>query len=238
MNFDTYHSGRGHRGNRRGRGFEGRGELTGRCGEGREGRGMRGMGAGRGHARGGGRGRGGFDRPDDDFGAGFGDGGGRGGRGGGRRRLFDNAGLRLLLLHLTAQEPRHGYDLIREIETLSGGAYIPSPGMIYPALTMMAEMDHIAEQASEGTRKRFAITPEGEAFLTENAGERDAVLARLAVLAQQAAPVADHAPVRRAMENLKAALRIRLHKEGSDGDTIFDVAALIDEAASRIERLK
>lgn len=233
MNFDTEYSGRGHKG----RGFRGRGESARRCGEGREnreGRGMRAMGAGRGPARGEGRGRGGFDRFDDDFGAGF----GRGGRGGGRRRLFDNAGLRLLLLHLTAQEPRHGYDLIREIESLSGGAYVPSPGMIYPALTMMAEMDHIAEQASEGTRKRFAITAQGEAFLADNAGERDAVLARLALLARQAAPVADHAPVRRAMENLKAALRIRLQKEGADGDTILDVAALIDDTASRIERLK
>lgn len=193
---------------------------------------MRGMREG---GRGFGRGRGGFSGFGDEPG-GFGE--GRGGRGGGRRRLFDNAGLRLLLLHLTAQEPRHGYDLIREIETLSGGAYVPSPGMVYPALTMMAEMEQIAEQPSEGTRKRFAATPQGEAYLAGHAQERDALLARLTSLAEQARPSADYAPVRRAMDNLKASLRIRLQKEGADAETILDVAALIDEAAAKIERLR
>ena len=215
--------------------MEGRG---GRGGRGPMGAG-RGEGDGRGEGRGPGRGRGGF--------AGFGPGSGdefsgfaegRGGRGGGRKRLFDNAGLRLLLLHLTAQEPRHGYDLIREIEALSGGAYVPSPGMVYPALTMMAEMDHIVEQPSEGTRKRFAVTPQGEAFLAEHAKERDEVLARLTGMAEAVVPRGDIAPVRRAMENLKASLRIRLQKEGADQETILDIAGLIDEAAAKIERLK
>jgi len=236
----------GRRGGGRGRAFRERPE-TGGVGrerratmEGRGGRGgrgadspMRGMREG---GRGFGRGRGGLPGFGDEPG-GFGE--GRGGRGGGgRRRLFDNAGLRLLLLHLTAQEPRHGYDLIREIETLSGGAYVPSPGMVYPALTMMSEMEQIAEQPSEGTRKRFAATPQGEAYLAEHAQERDALLARLTSLAEQARPSADYAPVRRAMDNLKASLRIRLQKEGADAETILDVAALIDEAAAKIERLK
>jgi hypothetical protein len=57
-------------------------------------------------------------------------GGGRGGRGGGRRRLFGNDALKLILLKLIAQGPRHGYDLIREIENLSGEAYAPSPGVV------------------------------------------------------------------------------------------------------------
>lgn len=191
------------------------------------------MGGGRGFGRGHGHGRGGFDPFGDDF---F---GGRGGHGGGgRKRYFDNNQLRLLLADLIRQEPRHGYELIREIETLSGGIYVPSPGMVYPALTLMTEMEHIAEQPSEGTRKRFAITPEGEAWLAENAQDRDDVLGRLKNLAAKAGMTADHAPVRRAMENLKAALRIRLQKEGADNDTILDVAALIDDAATRIERLK
>ena len=121
---------------------------------------------------------------------------------------------------------------------MSGGAYAPSPGMVYPALTMMADMEHIAEQPAEGTRKCFAVTPQGSAFLAEHAKDLEAVLARLTLLAEQARPVADHAPVRRAMDNLKASLRIRLQREGADTDTILDVAALIDEAATKIERLR
>ncbi|MPT47360.1 MAG: PadR family transcriptional regulator [Sphingobium sp.] len=184
-----------------------------------------------------GRGRGGrgFDRDGRGAGGMRGDGGARGG---GRRRQFDNEGLRLLLLHLTSQEPRHGYEMIRAIEELSGGLYVPSPGMVYPALSLLAEMEQIEQQPGEGARKRFAITPAGDSFLAEHAQERDAVLARLQHLSQRATPSADHAPIFRAMDNLKAALRIRLEREGADADTILDVAALIDEAAAKIERLK
>lgn len=166
----------------------------------------------------------------------FGEGFGRG-RGGGRRgRLFDNGELRLLLLDLFAQGPRHGYELIREIEMLSNGIYVPSPGMVYPALTMMAEMGHIAEQPGEGARKLYAITDEGQEWLAARAEGSSELLQRLSGLAKHAGP--GHAPVRRAMENLKASLRIRLGREGADEQTILDVASLIDEAAAKIERLK
>lgn len=180
---------------------------------------------------GGGRGRSGFRLGRDGHGLGR-----EGGQG--RRRLFGNEELRLLMLHLIAQEPRHGYELIRAIEELSGGVYSPSPGMIYPALTLLAEMEQIAEQPGEGSRKRFAITETGAAYIAENSGERDRLLARLKMLAEREGQRPDFAPVHRAMDNLKAALRNRLAKEGADEQTMLDVAALIDEAASKIERLK
>ncbi|MBN9121321.1 MAG: PadR family transcriptional regulator, partial [Planctomycetes bacterium] len=88
--------------------------------------------------------------------------GGRGerssGRGEGRaRRMFDGGELRLVLLKLIADEPRHGYDLIREIENLTGGAYAPSPGVVYPTITMLDDMGFIEQQQSEGAKKAFAI---------------------------------------------------------------------------------
>jgi DNA-binding PadR family transcriptional regulator len=167
----------------------------------------------------------------------FGEDGPRGGGGrGGRRRLFDNEALRLILLKLIADEPRHGYELIRAIEALSGEAYAPSPGVVYPTLTLLAETDLIAEQPGEGARKRFAITDAGAAQLAERQAALDLALARLASLAQRAQRV-DPAPVRRAMHNLRFAIQHRLEKEGADNQTMFDVAALIDEAASKIERL-
>jgi len=82
------------------------------------------------------------------------------GRGGGRRRMFDGGELRLVLLKLIAEKPRHGYDLIRAIEERTGGAYAPSPGIVYPTLTMLSDMGLIEEQTAEGARKLFAITPE------------------------------------------------------------------------------
>lgn len=173
---------------------------------------------------------------DDGFGRHGPRGGGRGGPGGGRRRLFDNDALRLILLKLIADEPRHGYELIRAIEALSGETYAPSPGVVYPTLTLLADMEFIAEQPGEGSRKRFAITEAGTAQLAERKAELEAALGRLAVLAKKAERT-DGGPVRRAMHNLRFALQNRLEKEGADEQTLFDVAALIDEAATKIERL-
>ncbi|MCH3755953.1 PadR family transcriptional regulator, partial [Campylobacter coli] len=108
----------------------------------------------------------------------FGEKGGHGG-GGGRRRMFDGSELRLVLLKMIADAPRHGYELIKAIEEMTGGAYAPSPGVVYPALTMLNEMELIEEQASEGARKRFAVTPAGEAHLAEHAEAVTALIARL-----------------------------------------------------------
>src|SRR4051812_42034610 len=73
----------------------------------------------------------------------------------GRRRMFESGELRLVLLKLIADEPRHGYDLIRAIEDLTHGSYAPSPGVVYPTLTMLQDMGLIQEAAAEGTRKAF-----------------------------------------------------------------------------------
>lgn len=159
-----------------------------------------------------------------------------GGRGGGRRRLFDNETLRLILLKLIADEPCHGYELIRAIEALSGEAYAPSPGVVYPTLTLLSEMDLIAEQPGEGSRKRFAITDAGHAYIADRRDALDMALERLAHLARKARRV-DGGPVRRAMHNLRFAVQQRMEKESADDQTMFDIAALIDDAASKIERL-
>lgn len=167
----------------------------------------------------------------------FGDGApGGGGRGGGRRRLFDNDALKLILLKLIGDTPRHGYDLIREIQSLSGEVYAPSPGVVYPTLTLLADMDLIAEQPGQGSRKLFAITDEGTAYLADNGDALTLVMERIASLAQKAERT-DGAPVRRALHNLRMAIHQRLEKEGADKQTMFDVASLIDEAATKIERL-
>ena len=159
---------------------------------------------------------------------------GRSGRS--RRRVFDSGELRLVLLKLIADEPRHGYELIRAIEELSGGSYVPSPGMVYPTLTLLDEMGHIAETRSEGARKAFAVTPDGTAHLVERKAEVDALFARLAELANVQERT-DSSPLRRAMGNLREALINRLGRDGVQKQTVYDAVAIIDEAAQKIERL-
>ena len=153
---------------------------------------------------------------------------------GGRRRMFDSGELRLVLLKLISDQPRHGYDLIRAIEEMTGGAYAPSPGVVYPTLTMLEDMGHIDEQKSEGARKAFAITAEGAAHLESNKAEVDAILARLASLAAELEKF-DGVTVRRAMLNLRMAIRGRLMQEGADKATMREVTAILDEAARKIE---
>ncbi len=158
------------------------------------------------------------------------------GPGGRRRRLFDSGALRLMVLQLLHDAPRHGYDLIRALDEASSGAYVPSPGMIYPLLSMLVEMDLVQEIASEGARKMLAITPAGEAELVEQADKVTALFAKLETLAQ-ARDKTDAMPVRRAMHNLRSILMARLAQDGVSQDTIFAAVALIDDAAQKIERL-
>ena len=163
--------------------------------------------------------------------------GGEGGHGGRSRRMFDGGELRLVLLALIADTPRHGYDLIREIEERTGGAYAPSPGVVYPTLTLLADMGLIEERESEGAKKLYGATPAGEAHLAENADTVTALMGRLAELGVMRERT-DGGPVRRAMANLRSALHDRLHRVGADGDLLHDVAAIIDEAVQKIERLQ
>ena len=173
------------------------------------------------------------------FGHGFGGGGRRGGgRGerGERRRMFDGGELRLVLLKLIADEPRHGYDLIRQIEELTGGSYAPSPGVIYPTLTMLDDMGLIEAQQSDGAKKLFAITDAGRAELEANSEIVEAAIARLTAVGEETQRT-DSASVRRAMGNLRQVLMNRLGDRDLDNAALHDIVALIDEAAQKIERL-
>jgi DNA-binding PadR family transcriptional regulator len=151
--------------------------------------------------------------------------------------MFDSGELRLVLLKLIADEPRHGYDLIRAIEELTGGEYAPSPGVVYPTLTLLQDMGLIDEAPGEGTRKSFQATDEGRAYLEERSDEVDALFERLDDLKPRSENTAGPA-IGRAIKNLMTALGHRLKREGFDEDLFLEVAAILDEAAQKIERVK
>jgi DNA-binding PadR family transcriptional regulator len=106
------------------------------------------------------------------FGRGFMEGGGMGGRGFGMGRKLASADLQLLVLKLLEEKPRHGYEVIKELEERSKGFYVPSPGMVYPALTYLEELEHATVEAS-GTRKLYSITAAGQAHLEANRSRAD-----------------------------------------------------------------
>ena len=181
-----------------------------------------------------------------DFGNGFGDGmgdsfgPGRGGRGGGprgRRRMFESGELRLVLLRLVADEPRHGYQLIKTIEELTEGDYAPSPGVVYPTLTLLGDMGLIAEKQSPDTKKVFEVTDEGRAHLAENEAEVAELIERLEGHGKKTRH-GQRPEIGRAIGNLMTALRNRVAHDGWNEQLLEEVIDILDQAAQRIERAK
>src|SRR5271169_6992733 len=104
---------------------------------------------------------------------------GRQGRGGGLGRFFAHGDLRLVILHLIAEKPRHGYEIIKAIEEQVAGSYSPSPGVIYPTLTLLDELGYVTVSTGDGAKKLHEITAEGAAALEANKAAVDALFDRM-----------------------------------------------------------
>ncbi len=160
-----------------------------------------------------------------------------GGRRGRRRgRMFAQGELRLALLALIAQDSRHGYELIKAIEELTGGEYAPSPGAVYPTLALMLDEGVIAHAEGDDTRKAYRVTDAGTAELEERAEEVETLMERLGQHAER------HEQVRspdlfRAMGNLAHVLKNRARQGKLDKQVMDEIVDLVDELAKKIERL-
>jgi len=168
--------------------------------------------------------------------------GGRGQhRGGGRggARVFGHGGLRFVLLQLIADKPAHGYELIKAIEDRLGGSYAPSPGVVYPTLTLLEEMGYLSVEAGDGSgRKRYSVTASGQEFLAANREMADAMMARMSGGVDGAGPRGGRPPqVTRAIENLKLAMRMRLSGAAMTEQQAHEFAAVLDAAAQQIEKI-
>jgi DNA-binding PadR family transcriptional regulator len=143
--------------------------------------------------------------------------------------------LRYVLLRLISEQPRHGYELIKAIEERFGGLYSPSPGVVYPTLTLLEELGYIRPDSTDGPRKQYTVTPEGTAFLAANSAVVDQIFARMAEItrAYGGGPAPE---IRRAMRNLEAALTIRLGRGPLNADEVRTVTAILDRAAGEIEQ--
>lgn len=101
-----------------------------------------------------------------------------------RGRKFSSDDLQLLLIALLAEEPRHGYELIKALQVRSNGFYSPSPGMVYPALTYLEELGYATVEL-EGNRKRYSLAETGRAYLAANQERADLMLAMLTHFARK-----------------------------------------------------
>ena len=153
-----------------------------------------------------------------------------------RRRMFGPGELRLVLLAMLAEEPRHGYELIKALEEMTAGAYAPSPGTVYPTLQMLADEGVIAEKDSEDARKLYQATDAGIAELEDRKSEIEDLWQRLGRRRERERP-SGSGELFRAMGNLGSVLKNKAASgelKGMDKDKVVD---LIDELARKIERL-
>jgi DNA-binding PadR family transcriptional regulator len=162
-----------------------------------------------------------------------------GGRGGGdfmrAGRMLAQGDLRLIALALIAEQPRHGYDIIKQLEERTSGWYSPSPGIVYPTLTYLEEAGHLASQA-DGAKKLYTITEEGRAYLSENREVVDAVMGRLAHIGRKAARMrerfvgedeGDRSPplVKAALDNLRDVAARRLQQDPRSEARVVEILA-------------
>jgi len=154
-------------------------------------------------------------------------------RGGRMGRFFDHGDLRLVVLKLIADKPSHGYELIKAVETAAGGAYSPSPGVIYPTLTLLEELGYVTAADAGGGKKLYTITDEGRAFLDSNSQPVHGLFTRMAEAAAQSAAFSPQ--ILRARENIKTALRLKLTAGALTPEQVSAIARILDDAAAAIE---
>lgn len=166
----------------------------------------------------------------------FGGPGGRGGfgRGGGGGRKFGPGDLRLILLSLIEEKQRHGYELIKELELKFGGTYAPSPGSVYPTLTLLEELGHVRSTTTEGSKRLYEITDEGRRYLRENEAMLNSVRKRMAMAARAASGEMPPEDLHHAMHTLRAALMF--HRGGWSQEETERVRRIIEAASEEISK--
>jgi DNA-binding PadR family transcriptional regulator len=149
-------------------------------------------------------------------------------------RFFDHGDLRLIILAMLNEQPRHGYELIKAFEERTGGAYTPSPGVVYPTLTMLEEQGLTQAVDSDGGKKSYALTDAGREALERDRATIDAVQARMAQASERSSSSGPR--LMRATENLKTALRLKLAQGALTDAQIDTITRAIDDAAGAVEK--
>ncbi len=159
---------------------------------------------------------------------------GRGGGGGPRGRVFGHGDLKFVILSLLAEKPRHGYEIIKELEDRFAGAYSPSPGTVYPTLSLLEDLGYARSRVEEGNRKVFEITDEGRKYLEENRSTVDDILGRVDEMGSFIfGPVMGG--VGKAFGNLgRATFRTAMRHQG-DEERMRRIQEILERAAREIE---
>jgi DNA-binding PadR family transcriptional regulator len=160
---------------------------------------------------------------------------GRWERGFGGGRLFDAGDLKLVILKLLSEEPSYGYQLIKRMEERLAGGYAPSPGVIYPTLTLLDEEGLASVSTSADNKKVYTVTPAGIEYLKASQERVDELFARLDE-AGKGFERGRSPEIMKAFMNLRAAVMARLSREATP-EQIRKIAEAIQAAAKAIDEL-
>lgn len=150
-----------------------------------------------------------------------------------RGRVFEQGDLKYVILKLLAEKPRHGYEIIKELEEQFGGTYAPSAGTVYPTLALLEDMGYASVTLESGGKKVYSITPEGSAYLEENKGAVEDVFERISEFG--ASILSDSmGDVNRAFGRLARAIYTTVPWHSKDTDIMKRVGEILDEAAAKV----
>jgi DNA-binding PadR family transcriptional regulator len=164
-------------------------------------------------------------------------GGGQKRRGGpfGGGRMFEQGDLKLVILRLLDEKPRHGYDIIKELEERSGGRYTPSAGAIYPTLTMLEDLGYAVTTPEEGGKKVYAITDAGRAYLAEHRPMTDELFERVNSIGD--AVFGDSVrPARDAMIALVREFGSAMVSGKRNAEQVAAITAILEKATAELKR--
>lgn len=153
-----------------------------------------------------------------------------------RKRLFEVGEMKLVVLHFIAHSPKFSYDIIKDMASLVGGNYKPSTGTICPTISYLEEHHYAEVKLSEDERKQYHITAKGLKHLAVHQDEINKVLDRFNTR-KQIQNNEHYVDIKRAMENLKTSLRLKIQHTELNLEQIREISGKIDQAAVEIARM-
>ena len=150
--------------------------------------------------------------------------------------MFEQRDLKYVILRLLAEKPRHGYEIIKELEDRFSGAYAPSAGTVYPTLTLLEDLGYATVSLEEGGKKVYSITPEGEKYLEENKNAVEDIFERISEFGTNflSEAVMD---VNKAFGRLARATYTTVPWQSGDKSVVSEIKQILERAAAEIEEI-
>lgn len=150
--------------------------------------------------------------------------------------MFEQGDLKLVVLRLLEEKPRHGYEIIKELEGRFGGAYAPSPGTVYPTLTLLEDLGYARVVPEEGGKKIYQITDEGRKHLAENTTAVNDIFERISRFVEGFvdAPMRD---VNLAFKNVARATYSTATGHINDKEALEKIKGALERAAAEIDQI-